>query len=387
MRKLLAALRKEWFILVRDLPGLGILFLMPVLLIFVVTLAQENALKSQVELTSVGFSAPEGSMLGAQIRDDIHASGMFTLEVDYIQPDEIYQAIRQGRIPLGIIVLAGDSAVRLVIDPTMHEAFKASLQNTARFLVRGAEGKVMMKRMIAAGGSDLVADADNIFHSLPPIIEEQAVKERSSIKPTPVQNNIPGFILFAMFFIVIPLSGSLISEKNEGAYARIKALPVGFKTIIGAKVLLYVIVCLVQFLLMLFIGLYLLHGLFGFPKLEMGSSLWALSIATLAAALGAVGFGVLVGTGSRTHGQAALFGSVLVVILGIISGTFLPIHVMPEAIRVVSSFSPVRWGIDNYLELFIRDGTLIDILPRTLWLLLFFIFAMLISMTIFAKRN
>jgi len=30
---------------------------------------------------------------------------------------------------------------------------------------------------------------------------------------------------------------------------------------------------------------------------------------------------------------------------------------------------------------------LIDILPRTLWLLLFFIFAMLISMRIFTKRN
>jgi len=130
-----------------------------------------------------------------------------------------------------------------------------------------------------------------------------------------------------------------------------------------------------------------LHLMFGFPKLEMGASFPALAIATITAALGAIGFGLLVGSGSRTHSQAALFGSVMVVILGIISGTFLPIHVMPKAIRIISSFSPVRWGIDNYLELFIRDGNVLDILPRALWLLMFFIFASLISMLIIAKRN
>jgi len=51
MSKFFAAFRKEWILLIRDLPGLGILFVMPVLLILVVTLAQENALKSQVEKT------------------------------------------------------------------------------------------------------------------------------------------------------------------------------------------------------------------------------------------------------------------------------------------------------------------------------------------------
>jgi ABC-2 type transport system permease protein len=138
---------------------------------------------------------------------------------------------------------------------------------------------------------------------------------------------------------------------------------------------------------MLFVGYSMLHLLFGFPELEMAGSYIALSVATVSAALGAVGFGLLVGSGSRTHSQAALFGSVMVVILGVISGTFLPIHVMPKAIQFISSISPIRWGIDNYIELFVRDGSLIDILPGVLWLLLFFIFALLISMFIFAKRN
>ncbi len=387
MRKFLAALRKEWLILIRDIPGLGILFLMPVLLILVVTLAQEKALKNQVEPTPVGLSAPPGSPLGNQIRDDFQNSGIFMVQSDSLTPSVLSEAIRKGRVPVGIIISPEDSSITLMIDPTLHETYKATLRSAAIFLCRGAEGKVVMRQIIAISQPHLDIDPESLLNDLPPIREKQAVKEKSAITPTPIQNNIPGFIMFAMFFIVIPLSGSLINEKHEGPYMRLKTLPVPLGSVMGAKVLLYLFVCLVQVLFMLLIGVYLFHILFDLPRLEIGSSFWGLAIATLAAAFAAVGFGMLVGAGSQSHAQAALFGSVMVVILGIISGTFLPIHLMPKAIQVISSFSPIRWGIDNYLELFIRDGTLIDILPRTLWLLLFFIFAMLISMTIFAKRN
>lgn len=388
MQKFFAAVRKEWLILVRDLPGLGILFLMPVLLILVVTLAQENALKSQIEKSSILIFSPSGSVLGQQVRSDIQASGMFRVVSDSALQDDLYQSITKGDVPLGIIISPEDTAITLVIDPTLHASYKSTLVTAATFIIKGASGKVAMQQLLATNQplSAMASDAD-ILKLLPPVYHKQAVKERSSINPTPVQNNIPGFILFAMFFIVIPLSGSVISEKNEGAGFRLQTLPVPLSTMLGAKVFLYLLVCVIQFLLMLCVGYYMLHLLFGFPKLEMAGSYIALTIATLSAALGAIGFGLLVGSGSRTQSQAALFGSVMVVILGVISGTFLPIHVMPKAIQFISSISPMRWGIDNYIELFIRDGSLTDILPRVLWLLLFFIFALLISMFIFTKRN
>ncbi|MBE0646655.1 MAG: ABC transporter permease [Bacteroidales bacterium] len=387
MYKFFGALRKEWFILARDLPGLGILFLMPVLLILVVTLAQENALKSQVEKSSVLILSPPGSTLGEQLSRDINASGMFHVMADSLDQKAIHTAIMKGEVPLGIIVSQGDTAITLVIDPTLHEAYKTSIITAATFILKGASGKVMMHNLLAAGqpSSSLLNEVD-MLEMLPPIYQEQAVRERSTIKPSPVQNNIPGFILFAMFFIVIPLSGSVISEKNEGSGFRLRTLPVPLSTMLGAKVILYLFVCIIQFLLMLLVGYYVLHLFFGFPKLEMAASYTAISVATISAALGAVGFGLLVGSGSQTHSQAALFGSVMVVILGVISGTFLPVHMMPKAVQFISSLSPMRWGIDNYIELFIRDGGVSDILPGIFWLLLFFIFAMLISILIFAKR-
>jgi ABC-2 type transport system permease protein len=388
MLKLLAAFRKEFLILVRDIPGLLIVFLMPLMLIMIVTLAQEKALKNQSEPVALLLSIPPGSTLGAQIRNDIRNSGFFTIGRDSLSPGEVVYALARGQSVAGIILYPCDTSITLVMDPTLHEAFQNSIRNSALFLLKGAEATVAMKKLLAMYSPVAIpADPDAFFRSLPPIRQTFAIKDRSFIIPTPVQNNIPGFILFAMFFIVIPISGSLISEKNEGSFLRLKTLPVPVITVLGSKVILYILVCLMQFLLMFLAGLFLFHALFDFPPLKMGSDPAALVISTLTAALAAVGFGILVGTGSKSHGQAALFGSVMVLILGIISGCFFPIHIMPEVIQSVSRFSPIRWGIDNYLELFIRDGRLPDILLRSLWLLLFFIFALLGGMIFFIRRK
>ena len=222
---------------------------------------------------------------------------------------------------------------------------------------------------------------------LPAVKESFAGSGKSEIQPTAIQNIVPGFILFAMFFIVIPLAASIISEKNEGAFQRLRTLPVRFGIILGSKVLVYFFVCLVQFFLMMLVGLWVFPDLLGLPRLQIGNNAAAILFATAASSLAAIGFGILVGSASNTMAQASLFGSVMVVLLGVISGTFLPVHVMPAVIQDISFISPMRWGIDNYLDVFIRGGGIMTILPRSLLLFLFFIFAMISSIYIFAIRK
>ena len=146
-------------------------------------------------------------------------------------------------------------------------------------------------------------------------------------------------------------------------------------------------VCLIQFLLMIMVGLWLLPSVFGYSSFHFGHQYFAILLATISAGLAAIGFGLLVGTCSTTHGQAALFGSVMVIILGIISGTFLPVHLFPEPVQVISMISPIRWGIENYLDLFVRGADLVTVLPNILFLLLFFICAMIVSVFIFARQK
>jgi ABC-2 type transport system permease protein len=190
-----------------------------------------------------------------------------------------------------------------------------------------------------------------------------------------------------MFFIVIPLAGSMVTEKNEGSFGRLRTLPVRVTVLLTSKVLLFLGVCLIQFFLMLLVGTWILPVFFGMPALQLGSHYGVILIATACAALAAIGFGLVVGAFATSQGQAALFGSVMVVILGVMSGTFLPVYLMPKMIQDISIISPIRWGIDNYLDIFIREGTLGTIFPNILRLLAFFIFAMIISIVIFARRK
>jgi ABC-2 type transport system permease protein len=190
-----------------------------------------------------------------------------------------------------------------------------------------------------------------------------------------------------MFFIVIPLSGSMITEKNEGAFMRMKSLPVDRGIILLSKVTLYLIVCLLQFCLMILMGTKAFPAFFELPPLVIGSNYVMLALTTVAAALAAIGFGILVGTFSATFSQAALFGSVFVVILGMLSGSFFPMHMMPDIMKNISLVSPMRWGIDSYLHIFIRGDGIREIWHYLLLLILFFILSMILSIYIFARRK
>ena len=396
MHKLLSAFKKEFLILIRDVPGLAILFIMPVLLIMIVTLAQQNALKSSKESkTDVIFVDQSHSEFSRLLRQNLDSSGLYHLVSVFtgVPVDEkmARKKIGDGDYPIGILVKPQDTAVNLVVDPSIQSSYKITITASLTYFIKGTQSRVAIENLLKAFAPAMATGIDGMIESsirkMPPVTEIYATKEHASIKPSIIQNNVPGFILFAMFFIVIPMAGSMVTEKNEGSFDRLRTLPVKVTILLTSKVVIFVGVCLIQFLLMLMVGTWILPEFFGMPALQLGSHYGIILIATVCAALAATGFGLITGAFATSQGQAALFGSVMVVILGVISGTFLPVYLMPKAIQTISLLSPIRWGIDTYLDIFIREGTFGIIFPNILKLLLFFVFAMIVSIVIFARRK
>jgi len=395
MFKLLASFRKELLILFRDIPGLVILFILPLLLILVVTMAQNYALTNQLSVTKVLIVNLSGSPHAGFIIQNLKDSRLFepvtTLDNKPIDPEEARKQISSGAFRFGMVFYPGDTAVHLIEDPALHETFRANQSNAIMYLVRSAQSRLAVEQMLAGVPPDLKPAIQGMItqsmNNLPPLREITAMKERSSIKPNVIQNNVPGFILFAMFFVVLPLSGSVINEKKDVAFQRLITLPVHMATLLSSKVIVYSLVCIIQFLLMLAVGRWIFPIIMDVPGLETGTAWGAIAFVAISASLAAVGFGILVGAAATSHNQAALFGAVMVVLLGVVSGTFLPVHVMPEILQTISSFSPLRWGIDSFIDLFIRQGTLLTVLQNSILLILFFGLAMTISLLIFAKRK
>jgi ABC-2 type transport system permease protein len=208
--------------------------------------------------------------------------------------------------------------------------------------------------------------------------EEYASKQITEIVPNAVQHNVPAWSIFAMFFIVIPMAGSIMKEKSEGSVFRLHTMPSSYLLLINGKIIVYVFVCLIQFALMLSVGLIFLPML-GLPTLVLGNSAAGVILISAATAFAATGYGVMVGTLASTEQQGAILGALSILLLSAIGGVWVPTYVMPELMRNISVYSPLNWSLNGFYELFLRGGDVNSILPEVLKLMLFFVFSMSVA--------
>ncbi|MGZ4056816.1 MAG: ABC transporter permease [Bacteroidia bacterium] len=420
MNKLIAAVKKEALILLRDRVGLAVLFLMPMILIFVMTLIQDSAFKSLNEKgIPIVFVDNDKDSLGLAIEQGLKNSDMCSFH-DSIngQPataEMVKKSVADGKFLVGIIVPKGatgairnnvmnlvqqtlttdsvpgnnmkslnDSVeISIFIDPITKKSFLSSVTSNLREFISEIKTKIMFKTFsdqIAELIPDKKKTPANAFSQTQIIKYKEiyASKDIGEIVPNAVQHNVPAWAIFAMFFIVLPLAGSMVKEKNEGSIFRLQTMPASFLILINGKIIVYVIVCLIQLALMLSVGLFFLPML-GLPTLVLGNSISGILLLSVATAFAATGYGVMMGTIARTEQQGAIVGSLSVLLLSAIGGVWVPTYVMPELMRNISVVSPLNWALNGFYELFLRGGNIKDIFPEAMKLIVFFFFTMAVA--------
>lgn len=386
------------------------LFLMPVALVFIMVSIMDAAINVMNDnKVAIVMVDRDQDSLSNKIKDGILRSGNFdivqTLEGDTINEDQARKLVAEGTYQIGIIIPAGASDTlrsnaKTVVKKSFYEIgiipevpkdtvydsididifFDPSLRASSKTAISAmiAEYSVrteahMVYKMYAEVLSMLLPEGKEFKSDYPEVIsynESYATANTTTIQPNAVQHNIPSWTLFAMFFIVIPLSSSLIKEKEEGSYLRLVTMPGSYNTIFLGKIFVYLIVAVIQFVLMMLVGFYLIP-LMGMPKLVIGQDFLALTALVLSSALAAIGFGTMIGTIATTHAQASSFGSIIVMILAAIGGLFMPSYMMPASVRGISDFSPMYWAHESFQDLFLRDAHLETIAPRLLKILIF----------------
>ena len=432
MYKLFAAVKKELLLLRRDVAGLLVLFVMPAILVVVVTLVQENVSKT------IGDSAlnvllidQDKKLVGLTIEKELFASRSINVnKIDILVKSDIGQArdaVAGGKYQFCIVIPEGmtdslnnrvlytvkqsfsnknqgkhkedntkNEAEKLIVyaDPALREGIRRSIVNFLEKILLSIELEEKMgtltrifpeeiqKKYKEKAGPYWPMDLEKI--DIPTSlqwsrqsflgVEEIIATGEETLKtfPSTMQQNIPAWTIFGMFFIVVPLGGSLIRERQNGTLARLLAMPVSPFTILSGKIIAYVIICLIQFFLILVVGKTLLP-LLGTPVLYMGQSIFGIILITLCSALAACGYGILIGTLARTYEQASMFGAVSVVIAAALGGIMVPIYVMPKLMQNISLFSPLSWGLTGYITLFVRGGGLLSVIREISLLLGFFI--------------
>jgi ABC-2 type transport system permease protein len=426
--KLLACIKKEALLLLRDKVGLSLLFIMPMVLIFVMTLIQDAAFKTINEKgipiifvnndhDSLGIlieqglknndlcsfnDSIDGKPATAALAQKAIADGKFLVGI--VIPKNATQAIRKNvtnlvsetmntkeTVSVNDPNIPDSVEITILIDPVAKKSFLMSVTSNLHEFISEIKTKIMFQTF-SDQITEIIPDKStapkNTFTKTQIIKykEVYASKSEDKIVPNAVQHNVPAWAIFAMFFIAIPLSGSIMKEKNEGSVFRLHTMPSSFLLLVNGKIIVYVFVCLIQFLLMLSVGLVFLPML-GLPTLVLGSSYMGIFILTLATAFAATGYGVMVGTLATTEHQAAIMGSLSILLLSALGGVWVPSYVMPELMRNISAYSPLNWALSGFYKLFLRGAGVSDVLIDALKLFAFFIITMSIASIVNRKKR
>lgn len=409
MHKFWQSVRKEVLLLKRDLGGVIILFLMPLILIVAVTLIQNRDFQKEGSSPiSILLVDDDKGSVSQSVLENLHQGNIFdvhqTLHGKLLTEEVAKEAVFSGQYQMAIVLPFGMSRdlqtkidqnvqkvlegfglsdstkihknqlpiqtkeVKLYFDPAIQLSFKSAVKNNIDKMISQIESKSIYEAFSEQLGQESsTLKQENFIH----FKEINPTIGNKEIKPNAVQHNVPAWTLFAMFFIVIPLSINMVKEKNLGTFIRLRTNPVSSAIVMGGKTFTFLIICMIQFYMMIGMGIWV-FPLLGLPALNVGTNIFMLSFVALFCGLAAVGYGILVGSIAKTQEQSAPFGATSVIVLAAIGGVWVPVFAMPEFMQYVAQCSPMNWGLNAFYDVFLRNAGIAQVLPEISLLFLFF---------------
>lgn len=155
---------------------------------------------------------------------------------------------------------------------------------------------------------------------------------------------VPSYTVMFAFFLVLSVGWLFVAERKHGTLARLRAAPLTRGQILLGKLLPCLAVSLAQGFFLLLAG----RVIFG---MTWGSRPDLLAAVVVCTSVAAVGLAVLVASVARTETQVAVYGTLLVLILGGVSGSLMPRDLMPEKMKAASLITPHAWALDAYGQL------------------------------------
>lgn len=396
LHQILSITWKDLKILFKDIGGLVTLFLMPLAFIVVMSTALGGLFggggDNPIEILVV--NGDEGT-IAADIVAELDEMDAFAVEGEWegepLTQERAEQLIIEEKRDVAVVfppdfserltasVFGGQATqteVLLIVDPALSEQWLGPIRGTLQGLLeKGAfaalaprgielmfvqlapqapsetveEFKAQALRQMSgglAGGEELAVTIEQVA---PPGMEVEEY-------PDSYQQNVPGYTLMGVFFIVTTIAQSILREKQEGTFRRLLAAPVGRASILAGKLLPYYIINILQVAAMFTIA----RLLFG---MEWGDPLGLLAV-TLAVAAAATSLGVLVAALGKSPTQIEGVATVGVLVLAMLGGCMVPTFIMPDFMQTLSKISPHAWAMAGYQDVLVRGYGLGGVWPE-----------------------
>ncbi len=210
-----------------------------------------------------------------------------------------------------------------------------------------AVGQAMGEHLFgeAAGAESLIA------------VRTESVATGGAAGFNPLSYFAPAMALLFLMYAVTLGARSLITERREGTLARMLTAPVTPAQVLSGKVAGIFMTGFLQ------LGLLILLTTLMF-RLNWGNPLGVVLLVA-AAALAATGWGLLLASLSSNAGQITALGTALMLIFGILGGSFVPGMTFGPLLDWAGRITPNRWAQEGFVSLASGDGLAALVTPLT----------------------
>ena len=364
-------LKKEFLLILRNVHAIVVLFVMPTAFIIIMSLALQNTYsnKYDVKLTIL-LSSEQTSPALDTFLSKLNSNNFFTFTLTDANPS----------IDQSLYIEKYDFIVTLTKD-FMENIGKKDTVSVALYSRSDIAYKqvVFLKQFISAKMAEMVIenlsamlhmDTQKTIDFADTITHTYILKDNKSTKITSVQHSVPSWLIFSMFFILIPISNTFINEKNFGTMDKIRSIDVSFIQLILGKFIPYFVMNQLQVVCMILVGIYLMPLLNG-EALVIHGSLGLLMLISSIVSIAAISFALTIATISNKSEVATVLGGTSNIILASLGGIMVPKVIMPKFMQDISELSPMSWALDSFLNVIAQGGNLGDIQMNLVKLLLF----------------
>jgi len=395
MFKLWATIVKDSRILWRDGVGLALMFVMPIVLVIVITDIQNSTFQliNKNKLPVLVCNRDTGTS-GKQLVEAINKIGMFSISELPRGQDEkmIADSMKKTDALMAVIIpvdftrkvmakskttagkaltsfgLQADSAQKdlgdvspltLYYNPVLQESLRLSVKGALQSALQLVESRQTLRTLyFDINEKPLPSKLEGEMLNNKAVINDLPVSVNGSLKPpNAAQHNVPSWTIFAMFFVIMSLGGSIVREKTSGSFIRLKTLPTNYLVGMLSKQITYVGVTIIQAIVIFSIGIWL-FPLINLPGLNLPQDVFGLFVVTVLSGWCAVSYAIMVGVFAETHQQSNGFGAISIVILAAIGGLMVPTFTMDTSLKAIANVSPMHLCLQAYYGLFLENGKL-----------------------------
>ena len=403
MSKILYTLKKEFLLIIRDIHAVAVLFVMPAVFIMIMSLAMRDLfeLHNTVHIDVLVVNRDEGKESEAFLKaiEELRTFKFHLLD-KAIATEKVKERMLSRDVKFALMIGENFSAyvgnegkdkdqkpLELLVDPSVN----VQTQLVLRSALEGKLAKLKADAFIDSIGGFL--DSAGIDRKKLQETEESRIEVSYVQKggryvkfPSAVQQSVPAWLVFSMFFIVIPISNTFISERGQGTLMRLKSMNVSRFSLILGKMVPYLLINAFQAVIMIAIGVYVVP-LFGGTALTLGVSLGGLILIVATVSFSAISLALLIASIAKTTEQATTVGGVLNIIFGALGGIMVPKFVMPGFMQDLANLSPMSWGLEGFLDIFLRSGGISDVLPESLSLFGFGVIMLTLTVILLRRQR